>query len=507
MTGSFDVASLERGFSFLDDCPADLFHDLVTLPVGTLQERVAGARHWRDALLAGQLPVESTWPPAEVGSPVRRALEELGLARFCKDQPELVDALMKGILDALSRQTDALRSEVVTRLRELEELERTRLTEQEAMLASSEKRGTHSVSLDEDAIQRLREQAERDAARLDRGTDEDMLQEWGERARAWAEITDVFGDLGQMLGRGWDLTRGVLQHTGWLDLLRLRGLVEQLPQLREIVRALGRLQVSDNDTSVAEKIMVPVRRLEEERLWVRTPGIPAETRGVERSGEIARMLPVEASMLGHPKLRLLWHARRAERALLTYRVEGVEMERVWTERDALEESEGKRPRPERGPILAVIDTSGSMHGLPEQVAKAIVLEAMRVAHAEKRRCYLYCYSGPGDVIEHELDLVPEGIGRLLVFLSHTFGGGTDIGCMTAVVKRLEQDDWRKADVILVSDGEWAAPHTVIAGVQRAKECGTRFHGVQIGNRGQTGMHSLCDPVHLFTDWAKVGGWR
>jgi len=38
---------------------------------------------------------------------------------------------------------------------------------------------------------------------------------------------------------------------------------------------------------------------------------------------ISRMLPSELVFLGHPQLKMLWHARRAEKALLTYRVEGV----------------------------------------------------------------------------------------------------------------------------------------------------------------------------------------
>lgn len=67
---------------------------------------------------------------------------------------------------------------------------------------------------------------------------------------------------------------------------------------------------------------------------IRTPLGPHETHGVDRSGEISR---IEASMLGHPKLRMHWHARRAERALLTYRIEGVETERILTERESSEE--------------------------------------------------------------------------------------------------------------------------------------------------------------------------
>ena len=403
-------------------------------------------------------------------------------------------------------QADVLRTEVATRLRELEALERTRLKEKSDQ-SRGKKRRSSPIALDQETLRRLREQAMQEATQLLSSADADLLAAWGDRARAWAEIADVFGDLGEMMGLGWDLSCGVLRHTGWLDLLRLHKLIEQLPQLREIIRALGRLHTAQGDESVAEKILVPVRRIEEERREVRTPLIPAEMRGLERSGEITRMLPVEALMLGHPKLRMLWHARRSERALLTYRVEGIEIERVQVERDGHQEIEGKRPRPERGPIFAVVDTSGSMHGLPEQVAKAIVLEALRTAHEEKRRCFLYAYSGPGQVLEHELDLSPDGMGRLLEFLGFSFGGGNDeVGMMMKVVARLKDKNWQKADVVFVSDGEWPVPATLVAAVKCACKEGVRFHGVQIGNSGRSGLHAVCDPVHIFQDWATAGGW-
>lgn len=515
MTAGFEAGALERRYAFLDECPPSLLPTVVTFSLGSLTERVAGACRWRDALLGGRLPASGTWPQAPIDVPVRQALESMGLVRFCKDQPELVEALMTDILSAFARQHAEFQSEVAGRLHELEALERVRQAEAEAARAQRKKRAAQrkkqaarQVRLDEATIRRLREMAERDVAGRDRQADPEMVATWGDRARAWAEIADVFGDLGQMLGRGWDMSVGVLTHTGWLDLLRLRELVEKLPQLRDIVRALGRLHAVNDGSSVADTILVPVKRLEEERLEIRTPHVPAETRGIERSGEIARMLPSEAAMLGHPKLRLVWHARRAERALLAYRVEGIEVERTWSEHEEMVETEGRRPRPERGPIIAVIDTSGSMHGLPEQVAKAIVLEAARTAHAEKRRCFLYTYSGPGQVLEHELDLSPDGVGRLLSFLGFSFGGGTDATGVTAkVVARLKKNEWRKADVLFVSDGEWPAPAPLIRSVEQAREEGTRFHGIQIGNRSRTGLHAICDPVHVFQDWAAAGGWR
>ncbi len=521
MSGEFDAAALERGYAFVDDCPEHLLADVVTLSVGQLRERVALIRAWRDALLAGALPAPANGVLAAIDGPIRRAMEQLGVARFCKQQPELVDALLTDIVASWQSQEATFASAVAARLRELEELERDRAEEatRERALPSGLVRGTGEGSSsvggspDESAaptqatLEALRVRAAAETAAADRGVDAQLLGAWSDRVRAWTEIEGVFGDLGRMLGRGWDLAHGVLRQTGWRDLQKLSELIGRLPQLREVIQALGRLEQSEADESVAEELMNPIRRVEEEFQDVLTPGIPPEMRGVERSGEISRMLPVEASMLGHPKLRMLWHARRAERALLTYRVEGVLSEVIQIEMDSFEEIEGRRPRPERGPIISVIDTSGSMHGMPERVAKAIVLETLRVAHAERRRCYLYAFSGPGDVAEHELDLSPEGIGRLLVFLGCSFGGGTDpSGVMSPVVARLTKPDWARADVLLVSDGEFGVSGALEASVSAARDAGTRFHGVQIGARGRTGLHALCDPVHEFSDWATAGGW-
>ncbi len=553
--GGFDAASLERSYAFLDECPERLLDDVIASPIGSLRERVRGVRVWRNALLEGRLPPRDTWPPAEIADPARQALEQLGIARFCKGQPELVDDLLEDLLAAYSRRNDDLLADIARRLRELEEIERKReekilrerkeleprlklLKEQwgaETRSARGERR-RKPIGPDEKALQRLRAQAERKVLARPRDADPTLIRTWEERVhlkalqrlraqaerevlarprdadptlirtweehvRLWAAIAEIFDDLGEMLGRGWDLTLGVLHRTGWRDVLRLRELVEQLPQLRDIVRSLGRLHDSETAESVAERVFTPMRRLEEERLEIRTPLVPADTRGVERSGSVARMLPVEAAMLGHPKLKLLWHARWAERALLTYRVEGADVERTLIEREAAEETEARRPARERGPILAVVDTSGSMRGLPEQVAKALILEALRSAHAEKRRCRLYSFSGPGQVVEHELDLSPEGMAGLLEFLGLSFGGGSDPAEAAArVLRQIREHEWSKADVLFVSDGEWPAPSGLVSDVRQAREAGIRFHGIQIGNRGRTGLHEICEPVHVFTDW-------
>lgn len=83
-----------------------------------------------------------------------------------------------------------------------------------------------------------------------------------------------------------------------------------------------------------------------------------------------------------------------------------------------------RPAAEMGPIILCLDTSGSMVGGREKIAKALALETLRGAHRQRRQAYLYAFSGPMQVQELELKCDTVSLGPLLDFLSHSFNGGT-----------------------------------------------------------------------------------
>lgn len=106
-------------------------------------------------------------------------------------------------------------------------------------------------------------------------------KQWQELAESWHEISGVFDELGAFLGRGWDLTRGILASGGWRDIIRYRKLIRQLPYLQQLVAMLGRLReisVSD-EQSITEQIFTPVKRIidvEEQQI---TPHAVNETGG------------------------------------------------------------------------------------------------------------------------------------------------------------------------------------------------------------------------------------
>jgi uncharacterized protein with von Willebrand factor type A (vWA) domain len=83
----------------------------------------------------------------------------------------------------------------------------------------------------------------------------------------------------------------------------------------------------------------------------------------------------------------------AEKGLQTYERDG------WSEFDTqiVPERREIRPTADRGPILLCVDTSGSMRGARETVAKALALECMRAARAQ-------VLVGPGIILLRKVDM-------------------------------------------------------------------------------------------------------
>ncbi|HID99613.1 MAG TPA: VWA domain-containing protein [Thiotrichaceae bacterium] len=536
MNSIFEANSLERNYQFLDELPESLYPVVVTHTQGQLQLRVEGIMAWRKALLEGHLPhhKSTAWPNQPILGKILNVLGQLDIARFCQQQPELTDHLLLEVCEAVS-QFEKIQSEQFNRhfeeLKQLEEQRKKEKIRQHHLQKQSARKNKQKIvkdfkeikalSIDEPSIEQnmpslslnldaeTLEQLQKEALRLAGKnaadlTSEQFLQNWQERARIWHELAEVFDELAGLLGRGWDLSQGVLASQGWLEMVRLRKLLEQIPQLKELVRTLGKMQISTEEEAmpVMEQLFEPVKRLSEELKEIQSPLAPMETRGITRSDDISRMLPSELVFLGHPQLKMLWHARRAEKALLTYRVEGVLSEHILTENEVLESKPDKKERLERGPIIVCLDTSGSMQGTPERVAKALTLEAMRVAHQEKRACYLYAFSGPQQVIEHQLELTEHGLTEFMAFLIQSFHGGTDIQApLEKAIAKRDTEDWKRADIMIVTDGEFSVPSNTVELINKAKEKDKlRVHGVLIGAWNSSAIEKLCNPVHRFSDW-------
>ena len=491
----------------LEHLPDALYAAVVTGPGHDLEARIAGVAEFRAALLEGRVPQAHAlpWPGSPIKEKIIEWLNESGLPRYCRETPDLADAVMLSIIDeatAVNTRTARNADQLVRELVAVEEKRR-----QPQQVGGIEAKRKAWPPLSQADMNKMRAQAEQQAtAKAGDEAAAAMAHAWGERLRAWAAIEEVFGELGGMCGLGWDLSRTVLRHTGWWNAKWLTYLLNTLPQIRDVARQLGRMQSTENadETPILERLFGPVRRAPAEPRDIDTPAVPHDTRGVERSGDIARMLPSEAILFMRPALRLLWHAKRAERALATYRVRGVQQERFIADDAGTEarDAERKKKKQDRGPIIVCLDTSGSMQGAPETVAKAVTLEAVRIANAEKRDCFLYAFSGPKQVAEFDFSVKRGGVQALLEFLGCSFHGGTDVAEPIArALNRVESAKWSRADAIIVSDGEFPVPSATSAAVAAARRTlHLRVHGLLIGAGHSAAMTSLCDPVHVFKDW-------
>ena len=78
----------------------------------------------------------------------------------------------------------------------------------------------------------------------------------------------------------------------------------------------------------------------------------SEMYSVTRSREISRLLPAEAAKIHRPALKKKFYADFTEGKLLTYNLRG----RNWATGG---------PKKKKGPVVALVDTSGSMRGFPK----------------------------------------------------------------------------------------------------------------------------------------------
>jgi uncharacterized protein with von Willebrand factor type A (vWA) domain len=456
----------EKGLEALDGLARSLWLGGLTNSQGCLEPRLQSLAALHGALLAGVMPPLEAWcwPPRRIAQSLHDAMTRLGIATSCAGQKELTDTVQMSLLFHLD------------------------------FIVDYQDRGA----------------SEADAVRM---AIEAFVEDWSERCGQISELIEVFGQLpDDGKDTRWDRIHGLLRSSGWQEVLRIRRLLERLPELARVIRALGRCQQTD-ETDARSPITVDVMddavAQRPESHTVHIPDMPGQTRGIYRSDRIARMLPAEAMLLGHPRLRLVWHARRAERTLLSYE-DDDRMEEV-----RLHQSRVSRPRPslqpgkrlEMGPILVCVDTSGSMQGGAEEVAKAVVLEAMRSAHAQRRPCHVFAFGGTDELIEMELAVDSDGIDTLIRFLGQGFRGGTDIcGPLERVIAKLEDQHWQLADLLIASDGEFGATPELAARLDTAKRnLGLRVQGVLIGDRETAGFLEVADNILPIRDWRRYGG--
>jgi len=157
-----------------------------------------------------------------------------------------------------------------------------------------------------------------------------------------------------------------------------------------------------------------------------------EITDVEQGDSLARALPSELARLRHPRRRLDFLRCLLERQVLQYQLVGTK-------------TLG------RGPLVLLLDKSGSMDGVKDVWATAFSLALLEHAAAERRAFAVVHFNAR---VSFEAVVRPgEDLPQEALFVA--CDGGTDIGRALERGLQLADDPKlrRRADVVLVTDGE------------------------------------------------------
>lgn len=187
----------------------------------------------------------------------------------------------------------------------------------------------------------------------------------------------------------------------------------------------------------------------------------SEVHGVQHSDDLMRLLPNELVNLDDETLETLFYARLLEKNLLTYQLSGV----TWQNH---EENENIRKR--TGPVVACLDTSASMSGTPLLKAKALLFAIANILKAEQRSLHVLLFGASGQLKEYTLHGADQLAG-LLQFLQQGFNGGTDFE--TPLQRACDiiqtENDYQKADILMISDGDCHLSDGFITTLQQKKQ--------------------------------------
>ena len=210
-----------------------------------------------------------------------------------------------------------------------------------------------------------------------------------------------------------------------------RHLVQEMNRNRHIRDVLKRL--GKGSTSAEKKDKSKVAKIKRDELF-----------GINKSGNISRMLPSELLNLEDENLKYLFYAKYLENSLLTYEIKG---------KDEIEKNETEEKISNKGPIVVCLDTSGSMKGTPLLRAKALVLSITKILREENRELYVILFGAKGQFQEISLE-GEEDICRAIKFLKKSYEGGTDFETplRRGIEIISEKENYRKADILMVTDG-------------------------------------------------------
>lgn len=302
---------------------------------------------------------------------------------------------------------------------------------------------------------------------------EDLLK----KIQNFMKLENLLSPFIKNFGRLWNLASGIFETSGFEILETFAQLLERDESLQELAALLGkqsRAQVLF-EKELRDKTVIKTE-------WHPQPAYRGEINGLRFSNDIASVLPSELAMMRNTAAKKLFQLKFAQKQLLSFDYQRDE-EILKTE--TVQEEVSREKEEPKGPIIICVDTSGSMHGTPENIAKTVTFALAKIAMEQERNCYLISFSTGIETLDLSGGQGGTSLKKLVHFLRMSFNGGTDAApALTHAVKMLHEDNYKNADVLMISDFTMNnLPADLIQAIKAEQEKHTDFYSLVIGTSG------------------------
>ncbi len=313
----------------------------------------------------------------------------------------------------------------------------------------------------------------------------EFLQDLHQQIDQYERLQSLLAPFGAMTGRLWDLSRSQLRDTQFNVLLQYAELLKKSPQIQELAEMLGRFRAAER--IMEEEEFQNVREKPVNRNYTNQQ---EEYTGIRESDDLNNLIPSELVWLADPQTESIFFKKFAEKKLQTWeyraRTRATSQEKYTDKRQ-------KQAQAKQGPIIICVDTSGSMQGIPEQVAKMLAFAILQIAISEDRACYLVSFSTTISCLE--LTDKKNSLSRLVAFLSLSFHGGTDAQpALQEALRMLQSAHYQKADILMISDFIMQSlPKSLADNINYQRQSmQTKFHALIIGSSAHEGAMGSFD---------------
>ncbi|EHO47802.1 VWA domain-containing protein [Haemophilus sp. oral taxon 851] len=295
------------------------------------------------------------------------------------------------------------------------------------------------------------------------------LEKWLELIQ---QLDRQLSPLGLDFGIWFDDSLGSLTPQSIKELTRWANYFSQDKEAQKIADLLGKMRQIEQSSKVetiTQTISVPVP--------VTDVNSKEEIIGLKLGKDLEYVIPSELALMADPETAILFDLKYLESKLVCFELQGTafqdEQQEITTEIEIKEDNK-------LGPMILCVDTSGSMSGIPENIAKAMSLYLGNKAKAEQRKCFVINFSTGIETFEIS---ATKGIADLVSFLSKSFHGGTDAApALRYALSLCQSENYEKADVLMISDFVMGSlPETLLSDIRKQREKGNQFHSLVIGN--------------------------